>query len=135
MRGRHAADLTYELRRAMGARMTAAERTVQSLRRSLETFDLRRRLGSVRARLVAADGKLTGASLASRRRADGRLREVAARLEALSPLAVLGRGYAVCWNADRTAIIRDASGLVVGDQVTVTVQRGELQCEVKHSQP
>ena len=26
----------------------------------------------------------------------------AARLEGLSPLAVLGRGYAVCWNADRT---------------------------------
>jgi exonuclease VII large subunit len=37
----------------------------------------------------------------------------------------------VCWNADRTAVIRDAAGLTVGDRVTVTVQRGEVQCEVK----
>ena len=39
----------------------------------------------------------------------------AARLESLSPLAVLGRGYAVCWNADRTAIIREASATKAGD--------------------
>jgi exonuclease VII large subunit len=37
----------------------------------------------------------------------------------------------VCWNADRTVVIRDASTLTPGDEVTVTVDRGELRCEVK----
>jgi exodeoxyribonuclease VII large subunit len=130
MRGRHAGDLAHELRRGLRAQVAARERTYQSLRLTLETFDLRRRLGGVRTRLVAADGRLSGASARSRHRADGRLRAAAARLEALSPLAVLARGYAVCWNADRTVVIRDSAAVAKGDQVRVTLARGELDCNV-----
>ena len=36
------------------------------------------------------------------------------RLEALNPLAVLARGYAVCWTADRTRVLRDASAATGG---------------------
>jgi len=48
---------------------------------------------------------------------------------------VLARGYAVCWNGDRTTVIRDASKVAVGDSVTVTLQRGELACEVTERRP
>jgi len=130
MRGRHAADLTHELRRGLRAQVSARERLYQSLRLGLETFDLRRRLGRVRTRLVAADGRLASASADRRHRADGRLRGAAARLHALSPLAVLGRGYAVCWNADRTVVIRDAAAVAKGDRLRVTLARGELDCAV-----
>ena len=109
------------------------QRSYQALWRALEMFDLRRRLGRIRTRLVAADGRLAGASARSRHRADGRLRATAARLEALSPLAVLGRGYAVCWNADRTAVVRDAAAVTKGDRVRVTLARGELDCHVDRS--
>jgi len=44
---------------------------------------------------------------------------------------VLGRGYAVCWNGDRTAIVRDAGTVKGGDRVRVTLARGELDCEVR----
>src|SRR5688572_24006363 len=131
MRGRHTADLTHELRRAIRTRVAARERVYQSLRLKLETFDLRRRLGQVRTRLAGADGRL-GSALDRRRHAhDARLRSAVARLESLSPLAVLGRGYAVCWNEDRTRIIRDASAVASGDRVRVTLGRGELECEVR----
>ena len=110
--------------------VAARQRSYQSLARTLETFDLRRRLGRVRTRLMAAEGRLAGATAKSRHRADGRLRATAARLEALSPLAVLGRGYAVCWNADRTAVVRDAARVAEGDRVRVTLARGELDCHV-----
>jgi exodeoxyribonuclease VII large subunit len=108
MRGRHAADLTHELRRALHNGLAARERVLQVLRLSLETFDVRRRFGAARARLVGIEGRLLGAASQRRHVADMRLRNAAARLETLSPLAVLGRGYAVCWNADHTAIVRDA---------------------------
>jgi exodeoxyribonuclease VII large subunit len=96
----------------------------------LETLDLRRRLGGVRARLVAADGRLTAAVGRNRHASDARLRSAAARLESLSPLAVLGRGYAVCWNEERTRIIRDASSVAPGDRLQVTLERGEVACTV-----
>jgi exodeoxyribonuclease VII large subunit len=133
MRGRHAGDLSHELRRAMQGYLAERERSYQTLRLTLETFDLRRRLGGVRARLVVAEGRLAAASARGRHRADGRLRGAAARLEALSPLAVLGRGYAVCWNANRTAAIRDAGTVAPGDRVRVTLARGELDCDVAGS--
>jgi exodeoxyribonuclease VII large subunit len=65
--------------------------------------------------------------------ADARLRGAAAHLESLSPLAVLGRGYAVCWNADHTAIVRDAGAVKDGERVHVTLERGELDCTVAGS--
>ena len=108
MRGRHAAELTHELR-PRDAPPLAAASGAQRCSSRWKRFDLRRRLGRIRARLVAADGRLAAASAPARHRADARsCAGPPARLEALSPLAVLGRGYAVCWNADRTAVIRDA---------------------------
>jgi len=44
---------------------------------------------------------------------------------------VLGRGYAVCWNADRTRVVRDAALVTRGDHVQVTLAKGELTCEVR----
>ncbi|HLG55965.1 MAG TPA: exodeoxyribonuclease VII large subunit [Vicinamibacterales bacterium] len=135
MRGRHTAELTHELRRAMRGGLSRRERVYQRLRLTLETFDLRRRLGRVRTRLVAGEGKLVSAMDRHRHAIDSRLGDAIARLDSLSPLAVLARGYAVCWNGDRTAVIRDASDVKIGDQVTVTVARGELACEVTDCRP
>ena len=132
MRSRHAAELSHELRQAVRAQLARRERAYHALRLTLETFDLRRRLGAIRTRLVAADGQLGAALTRSHHRHDARLRTAVARLESLSPLAVLGRGYAVCWNAERTQIIRDASTVSTGDRVRVTLQEGELDCEVRN---
>ena len=132
MRSRHAAELSHELRRAIREQLARRERTYHSLRLKLETFDLRRRLGAIRTRLVAADGQLAAAFTRAHHRHDARLRTAVARLESLSPLAVLGRGYAVCWDADRTHVIRDAASVSAGDRVRVTLQKGELDCEVRN---
>jgi exodeoxyribonuclease VII large subunit len=133
LRGRHADELTFDLRRAMQADLAARLRAYQQLRLALERFDLRRRLASIRTRLVAGDGRLHSTVQQGRQAHAARLGRAAARLDSLSPLAVLGRGYAVCWNADRTQVIRDASTVAAGNRVAVTLARGELECEVKGS--
>ena len=92
--------------------------------------DVRRLTADLRTRLVRADGRLV--ELVGRRRlaAESRVRKLAAQLDALSPLAVLGRGYAVCWNESRTSIIRAAAAVSPGDGVRVTLADGELACQV-----
>jgi len=131
VRGRHAGEVTFELRRAMHAGLASRERAFQRLRLTLERFDLRRRLADVRARLIAGEARLHTTMHRRTHTRRERLGASAARLDTLSPLAVLGRGYAVCWNADRTGILRSAAEVAPGDRVIVTVEHGELDCEVR----
>jgi exodeoxyribonuclease VII large subunit len=63
--------------------------------------------------------------------AGARAATLSARLDALSPLSVLGRGYAVCWNEAHDGIIRSATSVAPGDAVQVTLAEGELSCRVE----
>src|SRR5688500_7462606 len=130
LRGRHCAETTHALRHAARASIARRLRAFQALRLQLEQYDLRRRLGTVRARLVRVDGTLRAAAMHRHHRAEARLHTCAARLDSLSPLAVLGRGYAVVWNDARTRAIRKSSEVQPGDGVRVTLAEGELTCEV-----
>ncbi len=130
LRGRHCAETTHALRHAARAAVSRRLRVYQGLRLQLEQFDLRRRLGSVRARLVGVDGDLRAAAHRRQHRAEARLQTCAARLDSLSPLAVLGRGYAVVWDESRTHVIRAATEVKRGDAVRVTLSQGELECKV-----
>jgi exodeoxyribonuclease VII large subunit len=134
MRGRHAAELMHALARIGRAQLAMRDRRVQQLRRQLETFDLGRRLAGVRTRLVSGRGELERAMTARHHRAESQFRSCATRLEAMSPLAVLGRGYAVAWNADRTHVLRDAAEVKQGDTVRVTLSRGEIETKVSRTE-
>jgi exodeoxyribonuclease VII large subunit len=133
MRGRHAAELTHVLARLVRARLATRARRVQQLERQLATFDAGRRLAAIRTRLVGVDGRMRSAATRRQDRARAQFQETAGRLDTLSPLAVLGRGYAVAWNADTTRVLRDASAVASGDIIHVTLARGELECEVRSS--
>jgi exodeoxyribonuclease VII large subunit len=131
MRGRHVSELSHALARAARGVVGTRARRVQTLERQLTTFDAGRRLAVIRARLVSAEGRLQSAVARRRDRGRAQLHAVVGRLESLSPLAVLGRGYAVAWSADRTQILRDAASVAPGDAVRVTLAHGELECDVR----
>jgi exodeoxyribonuclease VII large subunit len=130
LHGRTVAELTHQLDGAVRERLARRERDFRLLRQRLEASDLRRRMAVSRGRLHAADERMRAAAVRGRERADTRFRVLAGRLENLSPLAVLARGYAVCWNDERTAIVRSAAQVAPGGRVRVTLGQGELKCEV-----
>jgi exodeoxyribonuclease VII large subunit len=130
MRGRHAAELTHQLRAGMLARLTRRRRDIQLATQRLEALDPRRRFAALRGRLLAGDERLRAAARRSHARADSRFRVLAGRLDTLSPLAVLARGYAVCWNEDHSAAIRRATDAPPGTRVHVRLHEGELTCEI-----
>jgi exodeoxyribonuclease VII large subunit len=134
LRSRDVSELTHRLNRGMRTRLSGRERILVLLRRQLESFDLGRRLAGFRTRLATADGKLRTAIVRRNDRAQARLRERVGRLESLSPLAVLGRGYAVAWNSDRTRALRRADEVNTGDRIRVTLASGELECDVRKTE-
>lgn len=62
-----------------------------------------------------------------------RLFREAARLEALSPLAVLARGYAIARRLPEGSILRAAEGAPPGRRIRVQLHRGQLDCLVEES--
>ena len=58
-----------------------------------------------------------------------RFAAAAAALDALSPLKVLARGYAVVQSGDGT-ILKNAADAAVGERIRVRLAQGSLQCDV-----
>lgn len=145
------ADLAKVARlRLAAARDRLARRTVRlrsrdprvRLRQGLE------RLSRARERLARwpelalsrARGDLAAASEGMHRwpeptlaRAAGRLGALAARLDALSPLASLERGYSIVRRLPDRSVVRAADQAPPGTRVDVTLSGGSLECTVDRS--
>ena len=129
-------DLTRQLR-DMQVRLEQSQiARLESLRRRLETLadkrclrdhgayiqDKRMALVHLQQRL----GDLAGAQLGRKRQ---RFSALAASLDALSPLAVLGRGYAVARNEQGT-ILKSWQDVTAGQTVRVTLGEGGFSARV-----
>lgn len=55
----------------------------------------------------------------------------AARLEVLSPLKTLARGYAIASRADNGRVVTDAAELCVGESLLVTLHHGRANCRIE----
>jgi exodeoxyribonuclease VII large subunit len=131
LRQRDADELDARLRQAARAAVARGRTRTDTLHLRLARRDLRRLAAELAARTTRADSRLAAAMLEQRHAAERRAATLAARLDALSPLAVLSRGYALCWNDARTSIIRSPRQVGAGDRVHVRVADGELDCRVE----
>ncbi len=102
---------------------------LEALRRRLEARHPRHAIAAARARLGPLGPRLAGAM----RQQLGQLRHGlagrAAHIEALSPLAVLGRGYAVATDS-AGHVLRDAAEVAPGERVNVQLHHGQLATRV-----
>ena len=123
---------------ALAHQLASLHPRAQILAHRAQLGELERRLGALlpTARIARAHQVLDQlaarrdaamlAILERRRQALGRL---GAQMVALSPLAVLDRGYAMV--AKQGAIVRDAAQVAVGDTLDVRLARGALEVVVK----
>jgi exodeoxyribonuclease VII large subunit len=135
MRGRHVIELGQAVRRAMSERVAHDSRRIAVLGRSLARHDPRERLARTRGRLATLDAQLLAGIQRRQQRTTAHFSASVGRLHSLSPLAVLGRGYAVCWDGARARIIRRAVDVSAGDAVRVTLGEGEIVCDVTRIEP
>ena len=59
------------------------------------------------------------------------LRELAGRLEALSPMAILARGYSITRTIPHAEIVLDPEAVSINQDLEVIVSKGTLTCRVK----
>jgi exodeoxyribonuclease VII large subunit len=126
---RHLASETQRLR---GGLRRHYERCRTRLDSQLRRPALARPLTGLRQRQQAVDMATRALSQAGSRLIDNGAKSLASlggRLQALSPLATLARGYAVCQLADGS-VVKDADRLHDGDAVKLTLARGAATCRV-----
>lgn len=64
-------------------------------------------------------------------RAEDAVARAATRLDDLSPLKILGRGYAVCFGPDGRTVVTSQNQVAVGDSVDVRISDGTIGCVVE----
>ncbi len=109
---------------AARARLDAAARHAAFRRPLQRVFELARRLDELGGR----------ANRAIARRADVARQQagaLAGRLESLSPLAVLGRGYSLTQRTDDGRVVRSATELSVGQEITTRFAHGRAASRVE----
>jgi len=64
-----------------------------------------------------------------------RLKVLAGKLETLSPLSILARGYSICFGLPARQVVKSVAEIRVGSAVAVRLHRGELHCVVQGAAP
>ena len=139
---RHPASRLAEQRRRLQTLDAAARRAV---RRSLEarlqrlrTLSARlaahrpeRRIAELAARLASARRALDRLTLGAVHTRRQQLGDLARTLHAVSPLAVIGRGYAVLTSPATGTVVSSVQQADAGDRITARLQDGRLDCRVE----
>lgn len=114
-----------EVARRMRTRLERSLRPIEAFPSRLALGRRIERVGSLRDRTVRSmEGGL------ERRRDE--LRALTSTLEAVSPLSILARGYAVAYRTEgkRERILTDPNEVAMGEQIRVQLSGGSLGCEV-----
>ncbi len=119
----------YRLEKAERQLLERFHRRSEMVTAAIRHYDARRRLTAIRLQLESHVATL--ASVARRRllASRGALDRQAASLEALSPLAILNRGYALVFN-QQGELVKDASRLEVGTELSARLARGRVRARV-----
>lgn len=128
-------DARLRLESAMAERAAELRRRVADARRSVALLSPANQLKRGQARHAELLHRLlkAGPAVVDRRR--NRFLPAVARLDALSPLAILSRGYALAWKLPDKSLIRSAEELVVNDAIEVRFGKGSATARIENIHP
>jgi exodeoxyribonuclease VII large subunit len=122
----------HQLQTLMNQKMRQAGQKTNALAQRISPAQLQARVANARARYDAAAANCTVAIDERLQNGREKFGLAAASLDALSPLAVLHRGYAIAQDANGK-LLRDAGDVIAGDLVDVTLAKGKLRTKVEKS--
>lgn len=123
-------DLSLRSQRAIKARLQYDHSQLNRMTSLLAVQNPKRQLQQQRERCRQLDGQLQRAILHFLEKKKERLMRFSHNLDTVSPLATLGRGYAIVQKADG-AIVRNAMELAISEDVNVRFGKGDAILTVK----
>jgi exodeoxyribonuclease VII large subunit len=130
VQAQHVDELERRAETGLTRRLERCRAHARRLRERLEAFRFDRQVAARRERLVRHSERLTAVLHAGLERRRGALARLATSLDGLSPLAVLGRGYALVWDGSGRRLVRDAAEVDEGQRIRVRLHRGALGATV-----
>lgn len=125
-------DLHYRLDRAERQILERQRRRLESAAAAVRHYDVRRILAGIQKELEAEAGALAAAMRAGILRCRSRLDQLTGQLQALSPVAILDRGYALVFDA-QGKLLKDAARVEPGDEISARLAKGSIKATVKKS--
>src|SRR6202008_3454151 len=118
-------DLTYRLTHGQGGLPETHRRRFDHLPAAVRHYDLRMVLSGIRKDLNAKMASMAsaGRSLLQQKRA--RLERLTSQMEALSPVAILDRGYALVFDASGK-LVKDVTQVNEGDDISARLAQGKI---------
>jgi exodeoxyribonuclease VII large subunit len=125
-------DLSYRLSLAASRRLRTRSTQLSALTARLTRHNPAARLALTRRRLDRANDSLRRLAHTALTTRIAHLDRATARLRALSPLAVLDRGYALVYSADGK-LLNNAADVHRGDPIDVRLARGKIAAIVERT--
>jgi exodeoxyribonuclease VII large subunit len=120
-------DAGYSMESALEAALKARRARHTALELRLSQTDLRRAMIERRGRLTDLNGRLHAGTQSMLDGRNERISLAAGKLDSLSPLGVLARGYAIAFDLEGR-VIKRASDVSAGERIRVRVSDGEIDC-------
>src|SRR6202795_93000 len=119
----------FRLEKAERQLLERYHRRCENVSATVRHYDARRRLAAIRQQLQAQVANLAAATRTRLLESRGALDRRTASLEALSPVAILNRGYALVFDA-KGRLVKDAARLKAGDELSARLARGRIRARV-----
>jgi exodeoxyribonuclease VII large subunit len=122
-------DLRFQMERAWGRRHAERGAALERVHARLLRQDLSKRLRAHCDRAQKLEGRMLRSCEAGLRRRQAHWAAVNGRLESLSPLAVLRRGYALVYREDG-GLLREASTARIDETITTRLANGSVTSRI-----
>jgi exodeoxyribonuclease VII large subunit len=126
-------EQSFRLEKAERQLLERWHRRAEMVASAVRHYDARRRLAGIRQELEALVANLAAAARRGLLENRGVLDRQTASLEALSPVAILNRGYALVFDGEGQ-LVKDAARLAAGDEVSARLARGRIRARVTASE-